>query len=68
MNISSTPAVQSATAATQSGSPDAVNVLVLRKALDTQASAAADLIQSLPPVPPALATSGSLGTRLNTYA
>jgi hypothetical protein len=68
MNISSTPAVQAATAAASQGPvADAVQILVLKKALDAQAVAAATLIQSLPAAP-ALATGGSLGTRLNTYA
>ncbi|MDD0809763.1 putative motility protein [Curvibacter sp. RS43] len=67
MNISNTPAVQSATAGAQS-TPDGLSALVLRKALNTQANAAAELIQSLPPVQPGLASSGSLGTQLNTYA
>lgn len=69
MNIASTPAVQSATAAAASASQpaDAVQIAVLKKALDAQAAAAATLIQSLPAAP-ALATAGSLGTRLNTYA
>ena len=68
MNIASTPAVQSATAAASQGpTADAVQIAVLKKALDAQAMAAATLIQSLPAAP-ALATEGSLGTRLNTYA
>lgn len=66
MNISSTPSVQAATAAAQGNTPDAVNILVLKKALDQQASSATALIQSLPT--PALATQGSLGTRVNTFA
>lgn len=41
-------------------------VAVLKKALQAQASSAAQLIQALPQ--PALATSGTLGTRVNTYA
>ena len=68
MNIASTPAVQSATAAASQGpTADAVQIAVLKKVLDAQAVAAATLIQSLPAAP-ALATEGSLGTRLNTYA
>lgn len=67
MNISSTPAVQAATSAAASATSDAVNVLVLKKALDTQAVAAATLLQALPQ-PPALATSGAVGTRVNTFA
>lgn len=43
---------------------------VLKKALDVQASSAATMIdamqQSMPQ--PALATSGTLGTQLNTFA
>ncbi|MET0519962.1 MAG: YjfB family protein [Burkholderiaceae bacterium] len=39
---------------------------VLRKSLDLQEANAAQLLQALPQ--PALASSGSLGTRLNTYA
>ena len=38
----------------------------LRKALDRQAASAVQLIEALPQ--PALASSGPLGTRLNTYA
>lgn len=67
MNISSTPAVQSATNATAASVSDAVNVLVLKKALDIQAVAAATLLQSLPQLP-ALASTGNVGTRVNTFA
>ncbi len=66
MNIANTPAVQSATAAAQGQTADAVNILVLKKALDTQAAAAVTLLQALPQ--PQLATQGSVGTQLNTYA
>ena len=49
---------------------DAVNIAVLKKALNTQAAAAATMLEALPQPPqqPALATSGTLGTRLNTIA
>ena len=69
MNIASTPAVQAAAAGASQQGPtaDAVQILVLKKARDAQALAAATLLQSLPTAP-ALATDGSLGTRLNTYA
>jgi hypothetical protein len=67
MNIANTPAVQAASAAAQGDTADAVNMLVLKKALNQQASAAAALIEALP-TPPSLATSGSVGTRLNTFA
>jgi len=44
----------------------AASITVLKKALDAQASTAAQLIEALPQ--PALASSGTVGTRLNTYA
>jgi hypothetical protein len=44
----------------------AAAVSVLKKAMDIQASQAAQLIAALPE--PALASSGSLGTQVNTYA
>jgi len=67
MNIASSSSVQSASAAAQSANSDAVNILVLKKALDLQAVNAATLLQALPPAPP-LATSGSVGTRVNAFA
>ena len=66
MNIASTPAVQAATAAASQPQSDAVQIRVLKKALDAQASAAAALIASLPP--PVTAPQGPLGTRLDVYA
>ena len=44
----------------------AVSTAVLKSALNIQAASAAALIQALPQ--PQLATSGSLGTLVNTYA
>jgi len=44
-----------------------LQIKVLNKALDAQAISAATLIQSLPQAP-ALATSGKVGTKVNTYA
>jgi hypothetical protein len=41
----------------------AAQVLVLKKAIDIQAAGVATLLQALP-----LATSGNLGTRVNTLA
>ena len=67
MNIASTPSVQSATAATQSPGAGEAQLLVLRKAMDLQASNAATLIQALPKATP-LATSGSVGRHVNTFA
>lgn len=76
MNISSTPAVQAATAsvasqsASQSAPSDAVQasvqIRVLKKALDTQEAAAAALLESLPAPPPV--PQGMLGMRLDVYA
>ncbi len=67
MNISSTTAVQSATADASAPTSDTLNLMVLKKALNAQEASAAALIQALPEPPP-LATEGSLGTQLNTYA
>ncbi len=62
--------VNTATALASAKTSDALNVLVLKKALDIQASSASTLIeamqQSMPQ--PALATSGTLGTQVNTFA
>lgn len=59
--------VSTATAMASQTNSDALNVRVLKKALDIQADAAATLLQALPQ-PPALASSGSVGTQLNTFA
>lgn len=67
MNIANTPTVQVASAAAQGATADAVNILVLKKALDMQAVSAMALLQTLPAAP-ALATSGNLGTKLNAFA
>ena len=40
---------------------------MLKKALDSNANTAAQLLQSVQPAP-ALASSGTLGTQVNTYA
>jgi len=42
-------------------------IAVFKKSMDIQATSVAQLIQSIPQ-PPALATSGNLGTQLNVYA
>jgi hypothetical protein len=42
-------------------------LLMLKKAINLQAQSAAQLIQSIPQ-PQALATEGSVGTRINTVA
>jgi hypothetical protein len=65
MNISNSPAVQAASTAAQSSTADSVNMLVLKKAMDLQATTAMTLLQTLPQ--PALATQGNVGTRVNTF-
>jgi hypothetical protein len=67
MNIASSSGVSAATSAAQEKGAGAVQTKVLKKALDAQASTAATLIQSLPQQP-ALATSGTMGTKLNAVA
>ncbi len=66
MSAVSPAAVNAASNADLASVQGTASVLVLKKALDTQAAGAVQLIQSLPQ--PALATSGALGTRVNTYA
>ena len=66
MNISSTSAVQAATSAAQSDTADSVNILVLKKALNMQATTATTLLQTLPQPP--LATEGTVGTKVNVFA
>ena len=70
MDITSTPSVNAAVSGASddtSGSvAQAASLLVLRKALDTQAAGAAELLAALPQPP--LATEGHLGRHLNTYA
>jgi hypothetical protein len=66
MNIASMSSVQAATSAAQSDTADTVNILVLKKALDMQATTAMTLLQTLPQPP--LATVGSVGTKVNTFA
>ena len=59
--------VGTATALATQKNSDALNIHMLKKAIDIQANAAATLIQAIPQMP-TLATSGSLGTKLNTFA
>jgi hypothetical protein len=66
MNIANTPSVQTASAAAQGATSDAVNILVLKKALDMQAQGAMTLLQALPQ--PSLATQGAIGTQVNAFA
>lgn len=62
--------VSTATAMASAKTSDAVNITMLKKALDMQEATAATLIDAMAqsvPQPP-LATSGTLGTQLNTFA
>lgn len=71
MNVANNPGVQAATAAVsvqQAPADAAVQIQVLKKALDAQESAAAALIASLPPVPPPPSPLNMLGTRLDVHA
>ena len=62
--------VSTATNLASAKASDALNMVVLKKALDMQAVSAATLLdamqQSMPQ--PQLATSGTLGTNVNTFA
>jgi hypothetical protein len=63
MDISPAAIVNASTQMKQSQVAQAAQVLVLKKSMDIQASAALSLLQALP-----LATSGNLGTQVNTMA
>ena len=62
--------INTATNMASAKTSDAVNITMLKKALDMQAVSAATMIdamqQSMPQ--PQLATSGTLGTNVNTFA
>lgn len=66
-SIANMPGVSAATQAAQSPTADAVQMNVLKKALNTQAASAATLLQGIPEMPK-LATEGSVGRHINTYA
>lgn len=57
--------LQTANALSQSKTVDAVQTEVLKKSMEVQENAAATLLQALPQQ---LATSGTLGTQVNTFA
>ncbi len=59
--------VQTAVAAASSSTAGEAQILVLKKAISSQAQNAAALIEALPQMP-ALATSGSIGRNVNTVA
>jgi hypothetical protein len=67
MDIANSPSVAAASSQVQGETANAVNLLVLRKALDIQEAGAMALISALPQQP-ALATEGSLGRNVNVYA
>jgi hypothetical protein len=62
--------IHTASALAQARTSEAVNISVLKQAMDTQEITAATLLEAvqLPTPAPALATSGSLGTLVNTFA
>ena len=70
MNITNSPSVTAAVSGAQSAQSDDVNMHVLKKALNTQAAMAAGLLQAIPQPPsaPKLATEGSVGRVVNTFA
>lgn len=67
MNVSSTStSIASASSQAQQGTvAEAAQLLVLKKAMNIEASSALALLQSVPGNLP-LATSGNLGTKVNT--
>ena len=67
MDLTTLAVNPAAVTATQGSPAEAAQLLVLRKAMDMQSSSAAAMIEALPR-PAALASSGSLGRNVNTYA
>jgi len=67
MDINTDSMVSAASAAASASQGDGPQTMALKKALDSQAAEAVGLINALPRAP-ALATEGSVGTRVNTYA
>jgi hypothetical protein len=67
MDVSPAALINASTQMQQSQVAQTAQVLVLKKAMDIQASGAMALIQALPANLP-LATSGSVGTQLNVMA
>jgi len=63
MDVSPAALVNASTQMQQSQVAQTVQVLVLKKTMDIQATGALALLQALP-----LATSGNLGTQVNTLA
>ncbi len=66
MNAVDSTLITNASSASLGSVQGAASVSVLKKAMNAQASSAAQLIEALPQ--PALATSGTVGTRVNAVA
>jgi Putative motility protein len=66
MNLTSTTGAPATTTAAAGSTAESAQIAVMKKARDLQSANAATLLQSLPQ--PALASSGTLGTNVNTYA
>ncbi len=60
--------VSTATALASAKASDAVNITVLKKAMDLQETTAATMLEAVQQATLQLATSGTLGTQVNTYA
>lgn len=67
MNVSNTSIASASTQLPQSQVAESAQLLVLKKAIDIEASSALALLQAVPGNLP-LATSGNLGTKVNTTA
>ncbi|MCV2369413.1 putative motility protein [Roseateles oligotrophus] len=67
MELANTALVNNAGSASPGSVESAAQMMVLKKAINLQTQGVMDLLGSLPPQP-ALASSGHLGTQLNTYA
>lgn len=67
MDVSPAALVNASTQIEQAKLAQSAQVLVLKKAMDVQASTALTLLQAIPGNLP-LASSGSLGTQINTLA
>ena len=66
VNAASSALANTASAATPGSVQGAAAISVLKKSLDAQQNAAAQLIAALPQ--PALAAAGGVGSQVNTYA
>jgi hypothetical protein len=67
MDITNSMSVSAVNVAAQSDTADAVNIAVLKKAMNTQEAGALSLINAIPQEPP-LAAEGTLGRNVNTLA